>query len=111
MVRYRRADRGRKTNSDIAFSEKVKYCLQYEGKGAPNTLNLDLRIQLDAKKSTSPRAFFLRKDFRGRSTIRVPPGTANPPDVITQRVQLTKGRELCELQDFYVAVRASTTAA
>lgn len=45
-------------------SEKMKLCLQYEGKGqSPNDIDLKLLIQLDFKKTIAPRAFFRKKEI------------------------------------------------
>uniref|UniRef100_A0A914VMX4 Integrin alpha-2 domain-containing protein n=1 Tax=Plectus sambesii TaxID=2011161 RepID=A0A914VMX4_9BILA len=92
------------TNTEFGYMacDEVKFCLKYEGKEAPNSLNLDLKVQVDSKKRLSPRAFFLQKDFRDRKDVRLPPGSPYPPDTILHRVTLTKGKELCEIHNFYV---------
>lgn len=46
------------------FSEHMKLCMRYEGKGqSPPDIDLKLLFQLDSKKTITPRAFFRRRDL------------------------------------------------
>ncbi|RZF48596.1 hypothetical protein LSTR_LSTR008556, partial [Laodelphax striatellus] len=62
-------------------------CLEYSGVGVENTLDFDIQLILDAKKTKSPRMFFLSDEGR---------------NVMNQSLQLTKGYPLCKNMYVYL---------
>lgn len=80
--------------------------MKYNGKVLPQHNNIDLkvRIQLDAKNSGAPRAFFSRKDLDKKRGVTVDSKAVSreQPDVIEQHITLSKTREQCETYDVYV---------
>ncbi|KAI1728998.1 integrin alpha domain-containing protein [Ditylenchus destructor] len=86
--------------------EKLKFCLKYSGKLQQEYNNADvkLKLQLDSKKSLTPRAFFSRKDLDKKRGVRVDPASISreQPDKIEHTITLNKGREHCETYDVYV---------
>lgn len=88
------------------FSEKLRFCLKYNGKVLPQHNNIDLkvRIQLDAENGATPRAFFSRKDLDKKKGVIVDRSAVSreQPDIIEQHITLSKGREQCETFDVYV---------
>ncbi|VDN53796.1 unnamed protein product, partial [Dracunculus medinensis] len=85
--------------------EKMKLCLQYEGKGqSPNDIDLKLLIQLDFKKTIAPRAFFRKKEIGSKRNIKVHKKSTSrdQPDVIEQIIHIRKDQQFCDLYDIYV---------
>ena len=86
------------------FSEKLRFCLKYNGKtpSGHNSIDLRVRLQLDAKSgSGAPRAFFSRKDLDKKRGVSVDRAAVSreQPNIVEQRITLNKGRETCETFD------------
>lgn len=98
-----------KSQSRARCSEKLRFCLKYNGKLQPdfNTADMRVKIHLDSRKGvpgSPPRAFISRKDLDKKRGARVDPTSTSKeqPDKIEHTLQLTKGREHCESYDIYV---------
>ncbi|VDM95117.1 unnamed protein product [Thelazia callipaeda] len=94
------------TEFGMMACNQVKLCMEYEGKGqSPPNIDLKLIVQLDSKKTITPRAFFRRRDLNNKRNTKVhrKSSSRDHPDIIEQTVNLRKGYEFCDIYDFYVS--------
>ncbi|VDM40683.1 unnamed protein product [Toxocara canis] len=86
--------------------DKVKLCLKYEGKGqSPDDIDLKIFIQLDSKKTITPRAFFRRRDLANKRNTKAGKKSVSKeqPDVIEQVIHVRKREKFCDTYDIYVS--------
>ncbi|VDK54636.1 unnamed protein product [Anisakis simplex] len=90
--------------------DQLKLCVQYEGKGqSPNDIELKVIINVDSKKTISPRAFFRRRDLAQKRNVKVSKKSLSKeqPNLIEQTLHIRRRERFCDDYDIYVSERSS----
>ncbi|TKR77438.1 hypothetical protein L596_018412 [Steinernema carpocapsae] len=98
-------DHNCETDKGPMACEGLKFCIQFEGEvdRRNEQIEIGVQIRLDSK-AQFPRAFFAYRDLLKKHGILIHQKSQSQeyPDVIEQRIYLSKGQEHCEKHVIYV---------